>query len=278
MIEAAAGTMAMEATTEAAAETPTETPTETGDAFSIPEDYKDAAWTQGLDSNEAVWKKLAGSQKLIGDRGAFIPQEGATDAEVEAFLERLDPMSDKLKERFADKAPEAYEWGELELPEGVTVPEGNTEKFSELAKELGLSNDKANALRKNWIEFETQQAIEKAQAMETEFEEMAKGLWGDEWTTVTAEASEVLKSHVPEEMREQMINMPNKYLVPLVATMKSIAKDKPDVMPSSSQTTTMDKEQLRAKYKELRQKASSTQSKQDVAAYHAFIDENRHKL
>ena len=151
--------------TDTAVDTSVDTSISTGD-FSIPEAYRSVtaddgttqnAWSNDLKTTDDVWKKLAGSQKLIGDRGAFIPKEGATSDEVNAFLSKLDPYSEQLKSKYAPKAPEAYEFSDLGLPEGTTIADSVTEKFSAIAKAHGLSNDQADSVRKEWITHELEQ-------------------------------------------------------------------------------------------------------------------------
>lgn len=253
---------AVEASTNEASVQPSQAP-ETSNEFSIPSEYAEAGWTQGLDSQEAVWKKLAGSQKLIGDRGAFIPQEGATEDQVNEFLLRVnEKYGEQLKGQYTPSAPENYELGELELPEGVSIDDSINNKVQEIGRNAGLTNDQLNSVRKEWIEHEIAVAAEREQALEAEFGEMAQGLWGNEWTKVTAEAAEVLRNNVPAEMREAMMAMPNKFLVPLVATIKNMGNAQDGIAGSTNGSgQAMTKDEARAKFSELRKKAAQNPAK-----------------
>lgn len=257
-------------------EAPTESaPTETASDFSIPEAYAERGYAKEIKSSDDLWKKLDGSQKLIGDRGAFIPQEGATSDEVDAFLSKLDPYSEQLKSKYAPKAPETYEFSDLELPEGTAIADSVTEKFSAIAKTHGLTNEQADSVRKEWIAHEVEQAGQRESQLNEQFESMAKEKWGDDWAKVTAEASEVLKGHVPENMREAMVNMPNEYLIPLVSVMQSM-KAKPDGIPNTSGAQTLTDDDARAKYSELRQKAMKDPRARKT--FEEFQDKYRHQV
>ena len=259
-------------------ETPTEvpatdTPTTETPSFTLPDEYKDAAWAQGIDSNESAWKKLAGSQKLIGDRGAFIPREGATEEQVAEFMGRLEPFEEQLKGKYSAKAPESYEFSELEG--GVTIDDSITDRLSEIGKKHNISNEALDGLRQDWISFETEMQAQRGEQMNTQFEAMAQEAWGDKWQDVTAEASEMMKQHVPESMRQAMVNMPNEYLVPLVATMQAM-KGSPDGMPNTSGARTENVDALRTEYSRLRKEAQLDPRKREE--FNAFVDKNRNAI
>lgn len=241
--------------------------------FAIPEDYKESVWAQGIDSDEGLWKKLAGSQKLIGDRGAFIPQEGASAEEIEAFIGRLDPIDEHLKGKYAPKAPESYEFSDL--GDGVTIDDAVTEKFGEISRKYSLTNDAADGIRKDWIGFEQELKIKRSELMNAQFDEMATEMWGDSKDDMIARASVEMERDIPEKMRHLLEDIPNSALLVIAHKMAS-SGEKPDGMPNTSGSKGLTKEQAREKYTELRKAAQQDPRKQKD--FEEFNEMNRHLI
>lgn len=237
--------------------------------FNIPDDYKERGYVQGLKSMDDVWKKLDNSQKLIGDRGAYIPQEGATPEEVQAFIDKLDPFKEQLQSKYM-AAPESYEFGELELPEGVTVSEDITNSFKEMAKSHKLTNEQANGLRADWIKHEMAMAQQRDAKLNEGFNQMAEKHFGKDWGDKVVEAGSALRDNLPEEAREMLKDYPNEVLIPMIIAIDSMkGKNAPDSPPSQQGGGNLDREALVAKRMEARNAARKNPTKENLEAYKA---------
>ena len=59
--------------------------------FFVPDEYKEAGWTQNIKSYDDLWKMNANAQNLIGRKTIGVPSEDATDAEINEFYAKTRP-------------------------------------------------------------------------------------------------------------------------------------------------------------------------------------------
>lgn len=257
-----------------------ETPAVTPDApsFSIPESYADSNYGEKIKSSDDLWKAYHNSQKLIGDRGAHIPQEGASEDDVSAFIDRLDPFNEQLKGKFAAVAPEEYTFSDLELPDGVNLSDDLTTEFSAMAKDLGLTNDQADGLRKRHITQTLEREKARQETMNEEFDTLGKGMWGDQYEAKLSEAITALDGKLDPKVAEQLWNAEPSILVPILGLIHAkIDGNKPDSMPTDTSSHGMNDEQLKSKRMELRKIASQNPTKANMEAFNKIQEQARGK-
>lgn len=172
---------------------PTTPQSEPTNEFAVPEGYAEKGWAKDLKSQDDVWKLLDNSQSLIGKRPAGIPTNDAPEEEWEKFYEAA--------------RPEAYEFSDLDLPEGVDLT-AQTEKASELFRKYGLTQKQADGLRKEWLEYEMSTLNETKEMLDKRFEEIAAKHF-DNLDEAQAATLEAVAKYVPEDIRESFAALEN---------------------------------------------------------------------
>lgn len=116
------------------------------------------------------------------DRLIELPGDDADDETREAFLSRLRP-----------ETPDAYEFENIELPEGLVYSSENDKKFRELAHREGLTNAQAAALRRYDLERTIEEHTARESAHREEINELRKE-WGDSFDGNLKQAQQAYKA------------------------------------------------------------------------------------
>lgn len=276
MSEAANIETPVESTTEVADSTPVESSVESTE-FSIPEAYAERNYGEKIKSNDDLWKAYDNSQKLIGDRGAHIPKDGATDEEISSFIDRLDPMKEKILGKFM-QAPESYEFSDIELPEGVSLSDDLTDEFSQMAKDQGLTNAQADGLRKSHIESMLQRETARQDQMNEQFEVLGKEMWGGDYEAKLAETMSALEGKLDPAVADALWNAEPSVLIPIIALKHAeIQGAKPDTAPSVTTSHGKSDEQLISERRAAREAARRNPTKENIARFNDTQERSRGK-
>lgn len=203
--------VASEVSQEAASpETPT---TSEAPSFTIPDAYKENAWTEKVSSNDDLWKMTANLQEMIGKRPAGIPSENASDAEWEKFNKALG---------VPDEAN--YEFNELkDLPEGLDL-----ESYDKTARDLfhkaGLTTKQAKVLRDAYIQSELGKAQESSAALDDKFDAIVKENFGDDYDKYEQATVDAFDRYSPQNLKGALAQIQDKpeALAAIVATVKGL--------------------------------------------------------
>lgn len=230
--------------------TPAEVTTEPSFIDSIPETFRDKGYLKGVDSMDQLMTKLDWAQSQMGKKG--LPSEDTPEA-WKAFSDTLKD-NEHLKGMFAETAPEEYEF---ELADGMQ--ESGVNKAKEIAKSLGLSQDKFNSLVNGWNEYEQEMLQAKQEADETEFSKMFEDKFGNDWADKMADATQLIRKHVDEDVRQMLSDIPNnKHLVALVSAAEQLRVGmQPDGAPASMASRGLSINELRDQMNAAREEAKS---------------------
>lgn len=171
----------------------------TSSSFSVPEEYAQAGWAEGIQSYDDLWKMTANAQSLIGKRPAGIPTQDAPSEEWDKFYTAMG----------RPESPDLYKLNsEFEgLPEGIDISEYEG-KAKQFFHKLGLSPAKAQEAWNDYIGMElealqrvNEQSSEKTKNLDAEFEKLTQELWGDKYEQVSKQAQDFIAQSLPESLK-----------------------------------------------------------------------------
>lgn len=263
------------ATPEATAAPTGETVTATTPSFtdSIPEAYRDKGFLTGVDSMDSLMSKMDGLSSMKGKK-MITPTAESSDEDWTAFNDEVGDGLDRLNNM---RVPEAYEFSDFELPEGTDseIFQASTDKFTEIAREAGLSNKAADKVRSEWLKHEVDTAAAHKAQLDSDFETAGRERWGDDYEAKVAELSPYFQKTLPEGIRDNMQDMPISQLIPMMIMAEEFSNSqKPDGIPSNPSGVGMSKEQANEKFSELRALARKNPA-QHQEAFNEFQDRTR---
>lgn len=208
-------------------ENPTETPEETP-SFSLPDEYKEKPWAQGIDSMESLLKQFDNAQSLIGRKTIGVPGEGASEDEWNEFYNRMG----------RPEAPEKYEFEPASVPEGLELPEeikrteDEEKAIREIFHQAGLTKEQAKAVLKKTDEAfyaKYKDSIEEMKAQreahDKEFLSLAEKEFGAEKTQMIAVAETLLKKYVPDALADHVRGLDNQSMLALSGALYKMYKE-----------------------------------------------------
>lgn len=208
-----AGTLGEEQSPNTDAESPDAgTAEEEVSEYAIPEEYKDSKWTEGIKSEEDLWKKLANSQKLIGEKTIKPIDYDTASAE-------------QIAEHHKSLVPEdagAYKFGEEADPEfsKAIVP---------ALQEAGIHPAQLKTLEPaiNKIASDLVGKQHETDRSEDGYFELTEKAFGENHKEVIVQLENSYKEHLSDETKQFLDNASNKERVAFDQTVKSIidAKD-----------------------------------------------------
>lgn len=180
----------------------------------IPVDFREKGYMKGVENFEQLFKKLDGSQTLVGERA--IPGEGATDEDWDKYYKSTG------KPESADK----YEFNtETKLPEGTERNPELEGKFKELMHRAGISQKQAGVLSKGYDELMVGVLNAKAEAdkqADINFDALGDKVFKDQKTAVLERSKQLIDAHIPEEMKEALSTLPNESLIIMAGVLEGV--------------------------------------------------------
>ncbi len=163
----------------------------------IPEEHKAEESLKNITNFGDLVKGYVNAQHTIGKKGVIIPEEGASDEEMNAFHTAMGRP---------EKATD-YEFAKPNLPDGMEFDEKLDAGFREFAHKNGLSQKKAAAIS-DWYNgnmIEAYGANTKAiKANQEESVALLKKTWGKDADANFALAEKAFKTFVPDETKQAM--------------------------------------------------------------------------
>lgn len=148
--------------------------------FKVPETFSSEKWAKDIDSEEKLWVKLAGAEKLIGRARVAVPGENASPEEIAQFNMSIGvPKSaEDYVFKTSEKLPQEernteYDKGLAQIAHEVGLPKDRFEKFMQRAEEFIY--EKAEPMRK---EAETRTLAQQKVAQD--FEATYKEIFGED--------------------------------------------------------------------------------------------------
>jgi len=172
----------------------------------VPAEYADKPWVKDVKDIVGMFKMTDGLKSEMGKRPGGIPQENASDEERAAFNKALGVPDSVDGYELSDPAEGGGDFQnqmkDIMLKAGV--PAGMAKQLDEGYNEImkGLQPD--------------------PEAQDAEFTKMATNMFGDRTDAVLADVKSLMADNVHESMKEEVNNLPNKYLVTLASVLDSV--------------------------------------------------------
>lgn len=190
--------------------------------FSVPTEYQNEGWAKDLKSYPAVWTKLAGSEKLIGQRDegkVNLLKENSSSEEIETFYKAIGRP---------DKADE-YKFNREGQSE--VFKKYSSDKVDSVVKSIfhkwGLRPDQALGIQKDYeamMEGQLSEQIEAEQKADTNFEEVTTKAFGNDKDAIIESSKLLLENFTPEGFEDHVKKLDNDTLTILAGVLNGIKK------------------------------------------------------
>jgi hypothetical protein len=166
--------------------------------FFVPDEYKEAGWTQNIKNYDDLWKMNANAQNLIGRKTIGVPADDATDAEINEFYTKTRPA-------------DLNDYG---------LDEDDSKDFAQLFYDNGLSKRQVSNLVAGIQKvYETQQAELVSQEG---FDAEMKARFGDGAQKTAESVANLIKREASEEDKAVLEALPNNAIGALYGVVSKI--------------------------------------------------------
>ncbi len=194
----------------------------TGDkdaAFTVPAEYAEKGYAKDITSNEDLWKKLDGSQSLLGKpKEGGVPVEGSTQEQWDAYY----------KTAGRPETADGYKFNREGLNEEFVKDFANDDldnATKDIFLKAGLSQKQADVIQPEFeklMEGIHLQGIEKFNADNVSFDELAQKTFGDKEAEVMQSSKQLLSDNAPEGFEEHIKDLPNESLILMAGVLNNI--------------------------------------------------------
>ncbi len=197
----------------------TEEQPKAGGEFAVPAEYAEKGYAKDIKTEADLWKKLDGSQSLLGKpKEGGVPQEGSTQEQWDAFY----------KTAGRPEAAADYKFNRDGLNEEFVKDFANDEldnSTKEIFLKAGISQKQADILQP---EFEKMmegihlQGIENFNEQNVNFDELAQKTFGDKEEEVMQTSKQMLIDNAPEGFEDHIKDLPNESLILMAGVLNNI--------------------------------------------------------
>lgn len=200
---------------------PIATDTGGGDAFTIPEAYKDKPYMKDIDSNEKLFAQFDNVQSLIGKKTVGIPTSESSEEDWGKFYNSMGRPEESGK----------YEFDKVDGPEGIDLQgsEEGMKKVKDMFHKAGLSGKQAKDIKKAYDEMFLEQYGKQLEAgkvesdkVNTEFEGLLDSHFGDQKEAASTRVNQMLTEFTPDGFKEHVQGLDNKNLMVLTAVLDKV--------------------------------------------------------
>ena len=199
----------------------------------IPAEYKDKPYMKDVTDVPSLFKKLDGSQELIGKRPAGIPEENAPADEWNKFYSA------------AGRPVEAkdYVFKEVKPPEGVEIKRSEEleGKVKDLFHKAGISAKAASFIQEGYEALVMDQLkgkVDVNQQQNLDFDNLSKQTFKENAEAVMSSAKKLIEDNKPEGFDPYIASLPNEALIVMAGVLNNIRKKyiSEDTPPGGSPT------------------------------------------
>ncbi len=191
-------------------------------AFSVPEELQGEGWAKDLKSYPDVWTKLAGSEKLIGQKleGKIdLLKENSSPEEVNTFYKSLG-RPDEAKNYEFDRSKQSEQLKEFNSDEMDNSVKGIFHKH-------GLTGKQATGVQKDYealMEAQILQHLETQKKNDANFEESLTKTFGNDKDAILESSKLLLEKFAPEGFDDHIKNLDNETLSVLAGVLDNLKK------------------------------------------------------
>lgn len=195
-----------------AGDPPTYTPPDIDMTTAIPPEHRNKEYFKDITFDKLI-NEHVGLQTKLGQRPPVgVPGADATPEQIEAFYSQLRP-----------KEASEYAFPETEF----SKEHGRDEAFQTAMKDVffkaGISPHQVQILTEGY-DAVAQGLMAKEAEKDTEFDNKITELYKDNRETVLNQTKELMKDHIPEELKAELPNLDNRALLMLTTTLASFHK------------------------------------------------------
>ncbi len=190
-----------------------------GEEFSVPTEYAEKPYTKDIKSNEDLWKKLDGSQSLLGKpKEGGVPQEGATDEQWAAYYK-----AGGRPENAAD-----YNFNREGLDQEFVKNFANDDldnATKEIFLKAGISQKQADILQPEFekmMETLNTEQLGQMNQQNVDFDKLAADTFGEKEDQVMADTKALIAENTPEGFKDYIENLPNESLIVMAGVLNNI--------------------------------------------------------
>jgi hypothetical protein len=190
--------------------------------FSVPEEYQNEGWTKDLKSNADVWTKLAGSEKLIGQKveGKIdLLKEDSSPEEANTYYKAIG-RPDEAKGYLFDRDGQSEQLQSLNSDEVDNAVKDIFHKF-------GLTNKQATGIQKDYEALfgaQIAEQLESAKKYDSDFDEATIKAFGNDKEAIIESSRILLEKFAPEGFDEHIKNLDNESLTVLAGVLNNLRK------------------------------------------------------
>ncbi len=190
--------------------------------FAVPDTYANEGWAKDLKSYPEVWTKLAGSEKLIGQRDEgkiSLLKENATSEETDAFYKAVGRPDSADAYKF-DREGQSEEFKKFNSDEMDIAVKGIFHKY-------GLSSNQVLGIQKDYeamLETEISKKFDEQGKYDTDFEEMTTKAFGNDKDTIIESSKVLLENFAPEGFGDHIKNLDNESLTVIAGVLNNVKK------------------------------------------------------
>ncbi len=194
----------------------------TGNEFSVPEAYQGEGWAKDITSYPEVWAKLAGSEKLIGQR---------VEGKIDLLKENSSPEEVKTFYKAIGKPDEAKSYEFNREGQSEQLKQFNSDEMDNTVKEIfhkwHLTNEQATGIQKDYEAVMESKIIEQFEAqkkLDSDFEEMTTKAFGNDKDAIMESTKLLLEKFAPEGYDDKILSLDNEVLTILAGTINNLKK------------------------------------------------------
>ncbi len=185
------------------------------DTFAVPQEYAEKGYAKDLKSIDDVWKKLDGSQALIGQR--TVPDEKSTPEQWVEHYKSLGMPEEAGKYNFnRDSFSDEFK-------------NSQSDEYDSAVKAIflkaGLNQKQVDIIQPDVEKLAEQIQIQKAEAdaqADKAFDELTEKTFGTNKDQIIADTSQLLKELTPEGFAEKVAGLDNETLVILSGVLNNV--------------------------------------------------------
>ena len=190
-----------------------------GEEFSVPQEYADRPYTKDIKSNDDLWKKLDGSQSLLGKpKEGGVPDVNADDAAWDAFYK-----SAGRPENAAD-----YKFNREGLNQEFVKDFANDDldnATKDIFLKAGISQKQADILQPEFekmMETINAEQLGNVNQANVDFDKLAADTFGDKEDQVMADTKALIAENTPDGFKDHIENLPNESLIVMAGVLNNI--------------------------------------------------------
>ncbi len=179
--------------------------------FTLPEQYKDKKYLEGIDSYDKTFKLLDDSQTLIGKKRTILPDETSTPNDIAEF-NKLRGVPDDHSTYTSIKTEEGADTTFFDALKPAF------KKANMTAKDVGILEAELGPI----IEKITGTKVEADKAHGEAFEALTDKIFAGTKETDLAQAKILIDAHTPEGLKKYMNELSNEHLAIVACVMKGV--------------------------------------------------------